>query len=124
MLEGVVVVVVAVVLAAAVVDMLGWVVAWVVWIAVAEVVAAEVVARAGCTFLEMRGQRLVGFVVVVGGIVKGQTVGWVAGRRSSMMPSDLMILLWMAAGKGRTVVETAVGIAALRRDVGRWVKQR
>ena len=40
-----------------------------------------------------------------------------------MLPSNLMILLWMVAGMERTVVETAVCIAALRRDVERWVKQ-
>jgi hypothetical protein len=41
-----------------------------------------------------------------------------------MMSFDLVILMWVAAGMVRTVVETAVGTAALKHDVGRWEKQR
>ncbi len=72
----------------------------------------------------MRERRLAAFVAVVGGVVEAR-VAWLAvGQRSSMTLLDLMILPSMAAAMGRTVVETVVGIAALRHDVGRWAKQR
>ena len=64
MFEGVVVAVVPVAAVAVVVDMLEWVVEWV---AVAKVVVGKV-GHAGCTFLGMRERRVVGIVVMVGGV--------------------------------------------------------